>query len=272
MIRDVDETRPSTTRRPLAVAAALLLLWITSAVAVPNDRSRDLVTYFYKDPRPERLLGRTADLAGATPSWIAYPPLVGFFAVVFHAHPDWIDRLMPDRLDPRMAETIAAALRVSGQSVKDGNLRARLTTAGSDATLQAEFAGLPTRLKDIHVKTATHLDVLWGASFASGDHRYVHLIADFMARTANRSELIALDVTRTALEMMGGPKFIAELKGKYGDALAREIIFAGTALWGMASNARQHEFVDQAIAAYIADHPGSHAAKALTVARAKRRA
>src|SRR3979411_1715275 len=54
--------------------------------------------------------------------------------------------------------------------------------AGSDATLRAELANLPLRLEDMRIAAPTHLDILWGASFASGDERYARMIADFFAR------------------------------------------------------------------------------------------
>src|ERR1700716_2132900 len=54
--------------------------------------------------------------------------------------------------------------------------------AGSDATLRAELANLPLRLEDMRIAAPTHLDILWGASFANGDERYARMIADFFAR------------------------------------------------------------------------------------------
>ena len=87
-------------------------------------------------------------------------------------------------------------------------------------------------------------------------------IIDFFAQTANRSEPLALDVARTAVAMSGSPREIyGELRGKYGDALGREIVFAATALWALASNARRHEFVNEAIRAYIRDNPATYATR-----------
>ena len=68
-----------------------------------------------------------------------------------------------------------------------------------DDTLRAEFAILPARLEDLEIATPTHLDILWGASFASGDGRYARMIIDFFAETANRSEEIAIDVAKVAM-------------------------------------------------------------------------
>lgn len=152
-------------------------------------------------------------------------------------------------------------------------LRTRLGQAGSDATLRTELANLPRRVEDLQITSATHLDIVWGASSASGDGRHARKIIDFLARTMNRSEPLAFDVARTAVAMSGGPKEVnGELRGKYGDHLSREIVFAATALWALASNARRHAFVNDALTAYIREHPTSYATKALDALRPKRQA
>jgi hypothetical protein len=116
------------------------------------------------------------------------------------------DRLVPDHPDTGTAVAMAAALRLSGLPRMEPNLQSRLSAAGADPTLRVELANLPPRLEELHVVTPTHLDVLWGASVASGDDCYVRMIADFFATTANHSELIAVDVAKTALAISGGPR------------------------------------------------------------------
>jgi hypothetical protein len=107
-----------------------------------------------------------------------------------------------------------------------------------------------------------------GGFFASGDDRYVRMIADFLATTANRSELIAIDIAKTALAMSGGPKnILAQLKDKHGEGGAREIVFAASVAWALESNAEQHSFVDKFLTEYIAANSGSPAAKILSALR-----
>jgi hypothetical protein len=257
-------------RKALALAAALVLMALGPAAAQPGTAppKDDLLTYFYKDQRPERLVGFLEAYEASHGNWNAYPPVAGFFAVVFQRHPDWIERLVPARFGPKVGTTLFAALRLSGQGAKAQGLRPRFEAAGLDPKLQAEFSGLPARLDDLQVATPTHMDILWGASFASGDPRHARKLMDFLARTANRSEAVALDIARTVLAMTGGPKEVfGELRGKYGDAGAREIAYAATALWAVTSNARQHDFVDKAVAAYIRENPGTPATKALDAMR-----
>jgi hypothetical protein len=256
--------------KALALAVAFVLLALGPAAAQPAKAPPrdDLLTYFYKDPRSERLVGFLENYELSHEKWEAYPPLAGFFAVVFQRHPDWIDRLVPARFGPKVGTTLFAALRLSGQGARAQALRPRLAEAGLDPKLQAEFSGLPARLDDLQVVTATHMDILWGASFASGDPRHARKLMDFLARIANRSERVALDVAKIAVAVMGGRKeSLGELRGRYGDNEFREIVFAATALWGLASNARQHDFVDRAVAAYIRQNPGTPATKALDALR-----
>ena len=93
-------------------------------------------------------------------------------------------------------------------------------------------------------------------------------IIEFLAQTADRSEMIALDVTRTSVMMSGGPKeTLDDLKDKYGQALGTEIVFAATAGWALGSNARRHDKVAHALTAYISKHPGSYTSKVLSVIR-----
>jgi hypothetical protein len=234
-----------------------------------------LLTFFYKDPRPERLIGfiEKYDAPPAERKWEAYPPAAGFFAFIFRKHPDWIERLVPARLNARMGETLTAAMWLAGSPAKAANLQPRLKQAGSDEQLRGQFSRLANRLEDLRIVIPTHLDILWGASFASGNGRYPRMIIDFFAQTANRSEPIAIDVTQTAIAIMGGPKdSVRELRGKHGDALAREIIYAATALWALQSNARQHPIVDEVVAKYIQEHAGTPAEKALSALRPKKRA
>jgi hypothetical protein len=90
----------------------------------------DRIIYFYQDPRPERLVGLIekwqSDCAG---QWIVYPPLVGFLAVVFKKHPDWIERLITTHLIPCSATALTGALRLAGDPVVPAEVRSRIAQA-----------------------------------------------------------------------------------------------------------------------------------------------
>jgi hypothetical protein len=234
------------------------------------EEIKEVSTYYYKEPRAGRLVGFLERFDASPRSWDAYPYLAGLFAVVFRANPGEVDRLISGNINAKSATTISAALRLASNQWPNAALNAHFVRVGLDEKLKTEFTGLPPRLEDIRIRTATHLDILWGASFASANPIFVRMIADFFAKTANRSEPIALDVTRLVIAKFGGPQeVVKELKDKYGDELGYEIVVASAALWGLQSNARQHAFVEQAVTQYLKDHAGSHAAKALSVFRSK---
>lgn len=252
-------------RLPKALAAAGLAVALAIGAAAPSaaqSGDSDLLTFYYEAPQPDRL---PAWLAGYdAEDWGAYPPLAGFLAVVFDDDPGEIERLTPAAPSPKMAATIAAALRLSGNAARTAEVMP--PNQRFDRKLTAEYHGLPSRLSAIRIVSATHLDILWGASFASGDGRHVRKILDVMAATANRSEAIALDVAGVMIAMAGGPPEPLEtLRHRYGNDEAYRIVLAATALWALLSNAQQHPFVEAAIGDYLRKHRSSHAGQVLAI-------
>ena len=126
------------------------------------------------------------------------------------------------------------------------------------------------RLEELQITTPTNLDILWGAAFASGDGKFVLMIIDYFAQTANLDESVANDIVRYVTALAGGPKeVLGQLRARYGVLAARQVVFAGSALWAIQSNAQQHAFVERVVAKYIEDHPGTPAEKALVATRPK---
>lgn len=265
---------PSKLLGRLAAAVWVSILFLSSVAAQqprapsPTD---ELLLFFYKDPRPERLVGLLDNYESSLPPsmpdsqrWQAYPPAVGLLAVVFRKHPDQIEQLIPAKMSPRVADALAAALLLSGNQALAKKLQPKFDQAGSDATLKAQLAGLPPRLENIQIQIPTHLDILWGASFASGDGAFVLMILDYLAQTANVSEAVAIDVAMTMSGMFGGRKeTLMELRKKYGDSGFVRLVYAATALWALNANGFRHEFVEQAIAKYAAGHAGTPTGKLL---------
>jgi hypothetical protein len=250
----------------------------THAIAQPaQGTSVDaLMMSYYKDPRPERLTGFFAEFQKLpnAKNWNVYPPLAGFFAIIFRADPGQSKKLFVAPMSNSSAEAFAAALQLSANPSNKAmadRIRASLSQNGMhDQKLAAELANLPDRLEDLKIASATHLDILWGAAFASGDAKFVNMIMDFYAQTANRSPSTALDIATIVVALGGGPKDIfGEVRGRYGDEGARQIIYAATALWAIAANAKQHLFVARAVAKYVEDHPGTPAQKTLAALRLK---
>ena len=227
----------------------------------------DLFLSFYLDPRPERLEGfiEKWQSSSSGDKWDAYPPLAGFLAIVFRSRPDWIEKLVPSTLSRKAATTVITALGLAGNPDIPADLRSRILAGGIDDTLNVAFSGLPNRIEDLNITTPTHLDIAWGAAFASGDKQYVRMIIDFMAKTANQSEPMAIDVAKGTLAHMGGPKDIWNTaRSKYGEDGARQLVYASVALWALTVNSKRYTFVRETVDEYIADHPGTPATKALS--------
>jgi hypothetical protein len=230
--------------------------------ATPDDL---LLMYFYKDPRPERLVGLVERTQARNLPWNGYVAMTGLLSVVFRTHPGSIEKLIPAQPNDKSAEAVSAALALAGQRAMLDKLGARLAAAGSDAALKAELAGLPDAPEKVVIRTPTHLDLVWGMFFATGDQRFPTMIANFLAQTADRSDAIAIDIAKTVVALTGGPQEIMkELRGKYGDQGARDVIVAASALWALGSNARQHPPVAAAAETYVQAHAGSQTSKAMT--------
>src|SRR4051794_5910074 len=83
----------------MLLAAAALPLTASAARAQQAQKpgaQDQLMMFFYKDPRPERLIGFFEKLDAELPGkWDAYPSAAGFFAFVFRKYPDRVEQLIP---------------------------------------------------------------------------------------------------------------------------------------------------------------------------------
>jgi hypothetical protein len=255
-----------------AICACALLLAVGAAAQQPGAQTSPgdpLLGTFYKDPRPERLIG-FLDRLRASPALAsnAYPLIAGFYAAVFRSHPDDIEKLVPQSLDARTAETVAAALRLSGNRAMHRTFQPRLVATGRDLDIAVLFVNLPSRLEELEVTGPIGLNILWGAAFASGDATFVRMIVDYFARTANLDDQIGRDIVQTAAARTGGPReILIQMRERYGVLGARQIVFAADALVSLQVNVTQHAFVNGVVTTYVAEHPGTSAQKALIATR-----
>jgi hypothetical protein len=239
------------------------------AQPAPGDT---VLSTFYQDPRPERLIG-FLDRLRTSPSMQnrdAYPLIAGFYAVVFRSHPDDIERLIPQSLDAKTAETVAAALRLSGNRAMYRTFEPRLAATGRDLDIAGLFVNLPSRIEELEINAPSSLNILWGAAFAGGDAKVVRMILDYFARIANLDDAIGRDIVQTVVALTGGPRDIyLQMRQRYGVLGARQVVFAAEALWSLQVNAKQHAFVNGVVATYVAEHAGTSAQKALLATRPK---
>lgn len=243
--------------RVLVLALGLLLSALAPAAA--QRVADDPLTFFYLDQKPEKLTGVLDRYVDKPRDWIAYPTLVGFFAVVFRKFPDWTERLSPKTFDGKTAVTIVYAYKLSGLSPTGAPLLDRAFATQPDRRLQAEFAAVPSRIEDLEIGTPTDLDITWGAFFGSGNAFFVNKILSFLAARADVSHDFAIDMTKVTMAYWAGKpdEFADEMRAKYDEAQLRRLVDGSIAQWALASNAKQHPKVRQIVDAYIAGHPQS---------------
>jgi len=124
---------------------------VLQSVEVAEDD--ELIQFYYKEPRPERLVGllaRWAENAYKAPvPWHVFPPAIGFLSMVFREHPEWIERLLPSWLDDRSAVAIDAALALSGSAAIRQAMLPRFAKSGANSNLTHELGRLPSEVLGI---------------------------------------------------------------------------------------------------------------------------
>jgi len=188
----------------------------------------------------------------------AEPPAIGFLAAAFQRYPNDIDRMIPAGLSVRMQGVVATALHFAGQDARANAMAGPLLANG---VTPPDWRSMPASLESITVRGPSEFDLLWGASFATGDPRYCLRILEHYAAAAdadgNADDMVNL------VRTLGTHADTHWLVDKRGVDQARELIRQSTALWGLDSNARQHDFVRRAVGDYIRARPDEPASKAL---------
>ncbi|MGB6309029.1 MAG: hypothetical protein WBF89_14685 [Steroidobacteraceae bacterium] len=274
----------SLTACPIAVAACILLFSATpsplraeqapatataaapppGAAAATPVSDADFV-YFYKNPSRDKLAQLMAYFNSVAQSGKRFvqPPMIGFLAAAFQKYPNDIDSLTSGDLSLPMLEIVGYSLHLAGQDAKARSIADRLKARGAPAP---DFTQVPSSLDAMDAVGPTDFDMLWGASFATGDPRYcLKILARFAAVAnvpGNADDLLA--IAKTA----GTGADLHWVVDKHGADKAHELSTVATALWAINSNAQQHEFVRKAVGDYIQAHPAEPASKTLiTLAR-----
>ena len=237
--------------------------------APSHNPDHELLTYFYKDPRPERLYGflaRFQDTPVAEQPQ-AFLALSGFFAAVCIAHPDQFPPMVPADLKPKTAAAISAAVRMCGNERVAVALEPTLDRSAPDEQTRAAISSLP-RLSELRVTQPTQFDILWSASFATANPAYVRPIYDFYVATTAQPGVDVHDiVAMVMLKFRPNKEALDAISAKYPRDTLIRIIYAASALWSLDSNARQHAFVATALSGYEKEAAGSVAVQGLAEVR-----
>jgi hypothetical protein len=161
--------------------SAVVPAWGEEATAV----SEADMTYFYKAPDPARVPRliahfdalRMAEKAGARPA------LIGFLAAVFQRYPAHIDKMIPESSSAQMWHVLAVSLRLAGQQARAESVVSKLKSW--DYSAVPDLAAIPASLEAVEAAGPSDFDLLWGASFATGEPRYCAKILQRFAEVAN---------------------------------------------------------------------------------------
>lgn len=218
---------------------------------------------FYQDPNPRLVTQILIDFNNSrfVQKDSAHPPLIGFLTAIFQQYPR--TRMVPvNMLLDRVRYSVAIAYHLAGQHDQAEEVKDRISRRGLK---QLDFSKLPSSLATMPVNGPDAYDVLWGASFATGDPQYCLRIVEAFATVANRDGN-AEDIVKivNALVTRADLRWVVD---KHGEDQARELAIVSSALWGLESNARQHGFVRTAVDDYISQHSDDPAAKALSAVK-----
>jgi hypothetical protein len=187
------------------------------------------------------------------------PPMLGFIAGVAAKYPDRIDQMFSPSIGENERRMAVYGVRM-GRSVE----RARELASRLDIP-ESQFSKLDfgaTLLERDMMSPSAH-GMLWGASFATGNPRYVQRILDQYVAIANRSDINIDDIIHSIRIMPGySADIIAKIKQAQGDKAAFEVWLAANALWTLEQNSSLHDFVKVLVEAYLSAHPETPASAA----------
>ncbi len=184
---------------------------------IASDRDlNEWLTYYYAHPRPDAMLSALEymDESKATHRDERQPPVVIFLAMVLRQHP----RLLPDVFKQsadfhlKTRKVIWFAAWEADLPAAREQLRAarELEEGNAKKLIDVLLAEPPTSLKEREIESATDLDMLWSAYFATGDKNYVERIINVLAWTHEKED-------------------------------ATKLLLGVTARWSLAANARRHK-------------------------------
>lgn len=218
------------------------------------------ITYFYKNPSPARLSQLMAYFNTLAQSGKAFaqPPMIGFLAAAFQKYPGDVDSLISAELSLPMLEIVGYSLQLAGQDAKARSIADRVTSRGAALP---DFTRASSSLDAMLATGPTEFDMLWGASFATGDPRYCSkILARFAGMTnvdGNADDILAI------AKAAGTDADMHWVVDKRGAEKARELSIIASALSALNSNAQQHEFVRNVVGDYVQAHPTEPASKTL---------
>ena len=162
-------------------------LALASSFAARADSSAQAwLENYYKNPQPAHLVSRVYDLsAQGYFTGNGQPAIaIGFFAQVFAQNPAKVDQWFAEFRDLPISDQrlMASALWQSGNPAG----RAELLRVSADSTIRAEIAKLANQpapsVANTPVRSASSMNLQWGAFLATGDQQNVTNILAALGR------------------------------------------------------------------------------------------
>jgi hypothetical protein len=187
--------------------------------------------------------------------------MMGFLAGYFAKYPDRIPQVTKAPLGQKAQLFVVQGLRLADRT---NEARAAAQQWNWPASEAARITPVEPLIKK-KIAIAPHFDVMWGASFATGDAVYVRPIYDYLSAFFSEPGTDVGDVvTMVAFKhRVASQDAMKQLAGKYPKETFVRIAHASSALWSLESNARQHKFVAAALEQYAKQQPQNPAVKAI---------
>jgi hypothetical protein len=244
---------------PLLIAGVLFCA--DSTHANENDLLGDRFTYFYKNPDIDGIPGLLRDLGNSEvrKGRSVWPPSIGFFAALFERNPEQVDAWVAGEFPFQLQWVIGSGLSLAGMRGKALEFAKRHDWPKQQMDL---LRRQPTSLMTMPVASASDLDILWGASFVTGEAKFPGRMIDMVASALGEKGISVAHLLRIA-RGPGNPPKNPEWLEKYSRKQAIVLLVSGAALWALGSNAKQHEFVAEAVRGRISTEPDSDLSYAL---------
>lgn len=187
--------------------------------------------------------------------------MMGFLAGYFAKYPDRIPQVTKAPLGQKAQLFVVQGLRLADRT---NDAKVAASHWNWPASEHAKIIAV-TPLAKAKATGAQVFDVMWGASFATGDAAYVRPIYDYLAAYLSEPGVDVADVmTMVAFKhRVASQDAVKQMAGKYPKETFVRIAHASSALWSLESNARQHKFVAAALEQYAKQQPQSPAMKAI---------
>jgi hypothetical protein len=174
------------TRRTLAPIACLLMLAALPLCAnpLPNELGGDWVMTYYQNPDPDGVGLAVLDLKSGLvieDKSDAIPPMIGFLSQVFREHPgrlhEWLETWKD--IDGDAQQMIWVALWYAGTPEALSVLESEEERMGDmfpeDLHEMLEVPAPP--IEGMPARAVSILDMNWGGFYATGDHKFIHKVA-----------------------------------------------------------------------------------------------